>query len=236
MRARHRRRLRAVGWEQALDATGRGYSESTAPPRAGNDLEVLIDGSAALPAMAEELQRAESHVHLAGWFLSPQLQLTRGDDPVVVRNLLAELAERVDVRVLIWGGAPVRLFRPSRSDVRRMVDELCHETKVKCEIDSCVGPLHCHHEKTIVIDDRVAFVGGIDLTLDARRPFRLPRARRTRQRRLARRGRAPARACGGRRRGALPHALGGRDGRAAAVARAGRRAGRRRGAGREDGP
>src|SRR4029077_19242506 len=24
--------------------------------------------------------------------------------------------------------------------------------------------MHCHHEKTIVIDDRIAFVGGIDLT------------------------------------------------------------------------
>ena len=24
--------------------------------------------------------------------------------------------------------------------------------------------MHCHHEKTIVVDDRVAFVGGIDLT------------------------------------------------------------------------
>ena len=27
--------------------------------------------------------------------------------------------------------------------------------------------MHCHHEKTIVIDDRVAFVGGIDLTSEA---------------------------------------------------------------------
>jgi phosphatidylserine/phosphatidylglycerophosphate/cardiolipin synthase-like enzyme len=26
--------------------------------------------------------------------------------------------------------------------------------------------MHCHHEKTIVIDDRIAFVGGIDLTSD----------------------------------------------------------------------
>ena len=24
--------------------------------------------------------------------------------------------------------------------------------------------MHCHHEKTIVVDGRVAFVGGIDLT------------------------------------------------------------------------
>ena len=27
--------------------------------------------------------------------------------------------------------------------------------------------MHCHHEKTIVIDDRIAFVGGIDLTSEA---------------------------------------------------------------------
>jgi phosphatidylserine/phosphatidylglycerophosphate/cardiolipin synthase-like enzyme len=173
VRARHRRRLRAVGWEHALDANGNGYA-SGLPPRAGNDVEILIDGAAVLPAMAEELARAESHVHLTGWFLSPHLQLTRGDDPVVVRNVLAELAERIDVRVLLWGGAPVRLFRPSRTDVRLVHDELCARTKVNCEIDSCVGPLHCHHEKTIVIDDSVAFVGGIDLTLDAGDPYDTP--------------------------------------------------------------
>jgi phosphatidylserine/phosphatidylglycerophosphate/cardiolipin synthase-like enzyme len=171
VRARHRRRLHAVGWEHALDANGAGYSKAGAPPRPGNDLEVLIDGATALPAMAEELAKAESHVHLSGWFLSPHLQLTRGDDPVVLRNLLAELAERIDVRILLWGGAPIRLFRPSRADVSLVHDELCTQTKVECEVDSCVGPLHCHHEKTIVIDDRVAFVGGIDLTLDAGDPY-----------------------------------------------------------------
>jgi phosphatidylserine/phosphatidylglycerophosphate/cardiolipin synthase-like enzyme len=171
VRARHRRRLRAVGWEHALDATGTGYSTAGVPPRPGNDLEVLIDGAAALPLMAEELARAESHVHLMGWYVSPHLELTRDDRPVVLRNLLAELSERVDVRVLLWGGAPIRLFRPSRTDVRLVKEQLCAQTSIACEIDSCVGPLHCHHEKTIVIDDRVAFVGGIDLTLDAGDPY-----------------------------------------------------------------
>jgi phosphatidylserine/phosphatidylglycerophosphate/cardiolipin synthase-like enzyme len=55
-----------------------------------------------------------------------------------------------------------------------MREQLCGQTSVACEIDSCVGPLHCHHEKTIVIDDRVAFVGGIDLTLDAGDPYDSP--------------------------------------------------------------
>jgi phosphatidylserine/phosphatidylglycerophosphate/cardiolipin synthase-like enzyme len=171
VRSRHRRRLRALGWEHALDTTGDGYSSAGIPPRAGNALEVLIDGAAVLPAMAEELANTQSHVHLMGWYLSPHLQLTRGDDPVILRNLLADLAERVDVRVLLWGGAPIRLFRPSRTDVRLVREQLCGQTSIACEIDSCVGPLRCHHEKTIVIDDRVAFVGGIDLTLDAGDPY-----------------------------------------------------------------
>ena len=41
------------------------------------------------------------------------------------------------------------------------------DTKIQCSLDSKERPLHCHHEKTIVIDDRVAFVGGIDLTLES---------------------------------------------------------------------
>ena len=35
---------------------------------------------------------------------------------------------------------------------------------VQVALDSHERPLHCHHEKTVVIDDRIAFVGGIDLT------------------------------------------------------------------------
>ena len=34
--------------------------------------------------------------------------------------------------------------------------------------------MHCHHEKAIVIDGRIAFVGGIDLTLDGGDPYDTP--------------------------------------------------------------
>ncbi len=52
-----------------------------------------------------------------------------------------------------------------------MVERLCRGTDIRCELDSCVRLMHCHHEKTIVIDDRVAFVGGIDLTYDGGDPY-----------------------------------------------------------------
>ncbi|MGZ4461795.1 MAG: phospholipase D-like domain-containing protein, partial [Gaiellaceae bacterium] len=43
----------------------------------------------------------------------------------------------------------------------------CRGTQIHCALDTKERPMHCHHEKTIVVDDRVAFVGGIDLTSEA---------------------------------------------------------------------
>src|ERR671934_166912 len=88
------------------------------------DVEILIDGAGFLPRLADELRRAESHVHIAGWYVSTELALVRDGDRVVVLDLLADLARRVDVRVLLWAGAPLPLFRPSRGDVRRLAERL----------------------------------------------------------------------------------------------------------------
>lgn len=167
VRGHHRRRLRRIGRLDTLDASPGGWARGDPAPRPGCSLEVLIDGAQALPRMASELERAQTSVEIAGWFLTPGFALTRERDVCVLRNLLAGLAERVDVRVLVWAGAPLPLFRPSRSTVRNMRDALCHGTKIRCALDARERPMHCHHEKTIVIDDRVAFVGGIDLTSEA---------------------------------------------------------------------
>ena len=174
---RHRRHLRRAHWAHALDASGLDFAKETAPPRAGNTVEVLIDGCEALPRMAADMANASSHVHITGWFLSPELALSREEEPLVVRVLLAELAEKIDVRVLLWKGAPIPAFRPSRGDVREMEQALTRHSKIKSALDSCAGASHCHHEKTIVIDDRIAYVGGIDLTLDGGDPYDTPNHR-----------------------------------------------------------
>jgi phosphatidylserine/phosphatidylglycerophosphate/cardiolipin synthase-like enzyme len=160
----HARRLGRLGWQRALDPPAGGWADGSYPPRAGNAIEVLVDGAEALPAIAEEMRGAQSHIHVTGWYFSPSFDLERRGDPVALRHLLAELAERVDVRVLVWAGAPLPLFRPSRGDVRKMRERLTVGTRIQVALDARERPMHCHHEKTIVIDDRIAFVGGIDLT------------------------------------------------------------------------
>ena len=163
VRAKHRRRLARLK-KPALDAPPGGWAVDGPPPRAGNRVRVLIDGEDALAEIVDELQGARSHVHLTGWFMSPDFVLRDSGRRVVLRTLLAELARRVDVRVLLWAGAPLPVFRPSRRTVRRVRDELRRAGPIACALDARERPLHCHHEKTIVVDDRVAFVGGIDLT------------------------------------------------------------------------
>ena len=167
IRAHHRRRLGRLGWSRALDPDGDVWAAGNPPPRPGNAIEILVDGAEALPQIADALRTARSHVHIAGWYFSPDFALLREGEPLVLRNLLAELAERVDVRILVWAGAPLPLFRPSRREVRRMRDTLVAGTEIECELDAHERPMHCHHEKTIVIDDRVAFVGGMDLTTES---------------------------------------------------------------------
>src|SRR2546423_10269514 len=117
--AHHRRRLRRIGRLEQLEppSDGRLWAAGDPPPRAGCRLEPLIDGAVALPLIAEALAGARSHVHIAGWHLSPDFRLERDGGAPPLRELLGTLADRVDVRVLLWAGAPLPVFKPRPSDV-----------------------------------------------------------------------------------------------------------------------
>lgn len=162
----HRRRLQRAGRSAQFDPPedGRLWAAGDPPPREGCAFEVLIDGEEAFSAIAEEIAGARSHVHIAGWHLTPDFGLTRDPAAVRLRDLLGDLAERVEVNVLLWAGAPVPVFTPARRAVRQVRDELTRGTRVKCALDRKERPMHCHHEKLVLVDGEVAFAGGIDLT------------------------------------------------------------------------
>ena len=166
VRKHHRRRLDRLGHLHVLEPPPGAplWVEGDPPPRAGNELDVLIDGERALPAIAEAIQGARSHVHIAGWHITPDFALVRGDRESRLRDLLAEVAEQADVRVLVWAGPPLPVFQPHRSEVRRAREDLITGTRIRCELDARERTMHCHHEKLVIVDDEVAFVGGIDLT------------------------------------------------------------------------
>ena len=168
VKRKHRFRLQRLGWSRVFSPSAPGvFAQGDPPPREGCRLEVLIDGANALPVIARAMSEAKSFVHVTGWHLAPSFALDRGggeDKPIGV--LLAELAERIDVRVLVWSGAPVPAFHPTRKEVAAALDNLRRGTRIQAHGDPREHPFHCHHEKTVVIDGELAFVGGIDLTDD----------------------------------------------------------------------
>jgi phosphatidylserine/phosphatidylglycerophosphate/cardiolipin synthase-like enzyme len=163
-RRHHARRLARLGQGHALRGQGQGWASRGVPARDGNRVVVFIDGVSALPAVAAAVRTARSSVHVAGWAITPTFAMEREPRVVTLRDLLADAANRVEVRVLTWAGAPAHMFHPTRAEAAHALHELVDGTRIRGALDKRNRPLHCHHEKLVIVDGTTAFVGGIDLT------------------------------------------------------------------------
>ncbi|MDB5444592.1 MAG: phospholipase D/transphosphatidylase, partial [Phenylobacterium sp.] len=132
----------------------------------------LIDNEAFFTAVFDALNKARRSVLLLGWGFDPRTRLFPDgydgpDDPDEVGRILVELAcarPELDVRLLIWKSAlPISAsqeFFPHKA--RRYF----HNTPVRFVLDDAVPFGACHHQKVLVIDDRLAFCGGGDISVD----------------------------------------------------------------------
>jgi phosphatidylserine/phosphatidylglycerophosphate/cardiolipin synthase-like enzyme len=132
----------------------------------------LIDTEAYFAAVFDAIQKARRSILLLGWGFDPRTRLFPDgydgpDDPDEVGRILVELAcarPELDVRLLIWKSAlPISAtqeFFPHKA--RRFF----HDTPVHFHLDDQVPFGACHHQKVLVIDDRLAFCGGGDIAVD----------------------------------------------------------------------
>ncbi len=171
-RRRHRRYLRVRKYRYA--PKGRWWSDDRrwfwggCPPRARNQLTPLIDGQAAFEAMLKAINEAEHYVYITGWALTPAFALDRPEmlpsaDGLLI-DVLKRVSERVPVKILVWAGA-VALFQPTKrmtAEAREVLLQMA--PAIDCRLDHTARPTHSHHQKAVVVDGRIGFVGGLDLT------------------------------------------------------------------------
>jgi phosphatidylserine/phosphatidylglycerophosphate/cardiolipin synthase-like enzyme len=136
--------------------------------RAGR-LAFLVDNEAYYAALIEALRSARHSILLLGWAFDPRTRLAPDgsegpDDPDEVGRVLVELTHSrpdLDVRLLVWKSAfsttGVHPF------LRHRAKTWFARTSVRFREDGDVPFGACHHQKVVVIDDRVAFCGGGDL-------------------------------------------------------------------------
>lgn len=140
-----------------------------APPRRHNRVTPLVDGERYFGALCAAIRQARHYVYVAGWCLTPFMPLERQSRQQLVENqvvaVLAEAAQRVPVRVLLWSGARA-LFQPDTLSMLDVLADMQRRGKgdLVCRLDYTAITSHCHHQKAVVIDGQVAFVGGLDLT------------------------------------------------------------------------
>lgn len=142
------------------------------PPRRHNRVTPLVDGEQFFAALQEALAGAQHYVYIVGWCLTPHIPLQRhGDDRLALDEsrlleVLREVAQRTPVRILLWSGAPF-LLQPTThtmEQAQQAVEAAAQGADMQCRLDRTAHISHCHHQKTVVVDGRVAFVGGMDLT------------------------------------------------------------------------
>ncbi|HEY8572641.1 phospholipase D-like domain-containing protein [Phenylobacterium sp.] len=132
----------------------------------------LIDTEAYFTALFDAFHKARRSIFILGWGFDPRTRLFPDgydgpDDPDEVGRILVELAcarPELDVRLLIWKSAlPISA---SQDFFPHKARKFFEKTPVKFRLDSAVPFGACHHQKIVVVDDRLAFCGGGDIGVD----------------------------------------------------------------------
>jgi phospholipase D1/2 len=133
---------------------------------------VLIDGAAFFRAVREAFLQARRSIFVVGWDIDSRTRLVGesnepGDPyPETLAEFLCELVrERPELRVnlLLWD------YSILYASEREMFPRLSLQWKTPEQITLCLDdtvPFGCsQHQKIIVVDDALAFSGGLDLTI-----------------------------------------------------------------------
>ncbi|KAF6096182.1 phospholipase D2 [Phyllostomus discolor] len=137
--------------------------DSYAPPRPGTLARWFVNGAGYFAAVADAILQAQEEIFITDWWLSPEIYLKRpaySDDWRLDIMLKKKAEEGVRVSILLFKEVELALSINSGYSKRALM--LLHPNiKVMRHPDHVT--LWAHHEKLLVVDQVVAFMGGLDL-------------------------------------------------------------------------
>lgn len=142
---------------------------SFAPVRQNAAAQWYVDGESYFDGVADALEAANEEIYLAGWWISPELYLCR---PITAGHewrldciLKRKAEEGVKIFILVYKEVEFALDIDSAYTKAKLMS-LHSNIKVLRHPDHITGAgvmRWAHHEKLVVIDQKVAFIGGLDL-------------------------------------------------------------------------
>jgi phospholipase D1/2 len=129
----------------------------------------LVDGAAYFDAFARSAASATDSILIAGWDIDSRIRLFPQEErdglPSRLREFMKEVARRrksLQVHILEWDFAVIYAFERELFPIFSRPWRKSKKIHLHLDGEHPLGG--SHHQKVVVIDDRVAFVGGIDLT------------------------------------------------------------------------
>lgn len=135
-----------------------------------NKFAYLIDGSECFRAIHEALTLAKESIFIVNWDIHSELLLVRDDNynkkyPAKLGELLAAIGEErpeLNIYILEWNFAMIYAME------RELFPDFKMYWKTNDRVNFCLDGEHpvgaAQHQKIVVIDDSLAFSGGLDLT------------------------------------------------------------------------
>ncbi|KAL2231263.1 UNVERIFIED_CONTAM: Phospholipase D zeta 1, partial [Sesamum indicum] len=168
-------------WVYAINAVGSKRSESWCHPHRFNSFAPIrglvedgslaqwfIDGKAAFEAIALSIESAKSEIYMTGWWLCPELYLRRPfhkhSSSRLDALLEAKAKEGVQIHILLYKEVSLALKINSLYSKRKLLN--IHENvKVLRYPDHLSTGIYLwsHHEKLVIVDHKICFIGGLDL-------------------------------------------------------------------------
>uniref|UniRef100_A0A0E0C1B5 Phospholipase n=1 Tax=Oryza meridionalis TaxID=40149 RepID=A0A0E0C1B5_9ORYZ len=180
LKLRTRSSSKVKDWVSAINAarqTPEGWCYphrfgSFAPPRGlmpdGSMVQWFIDGEAAFQAIASSIEQAKSEIFITGWWLCPELFLRRPFQHHGSSRLDALLEARakqgVQIYILLYKEVALALKINSLYSKQKLLN--IHENvKVLRYPDHFSSGVYLwsHHEKIVIVDNQVCYLGGLDL-------------------------------------------------------------------------
>ena len=131
---------------------------------------LLVDGCNYFARLDEALRKARRSILIVGWDFDGRIVL-RPDLPEAERMALGlllrqrvEAEPELEVRILIWSTAVAHA--PSGSAGLLIGDPWQDHPRIQLRLDTTHPLYGAHHQKIVCIDGALAFVGGMDLTVD----------------------------------------------------------------------
>lgn len=138
-----------------------------------DQLGLLIDGDDYFREFYRAALVAERYILLSGWQFDSGVHLLRGREaegvssPIQLLKFLEHLCEQkpqLEIWILAWDFALI--FAAEREWMQRLVFDWTTHARLRFQFDDNHVERGCHHQKFVVIDGQLSFLGGLDLCED----------------------------------------------------------------------